>query len=101
MALQWMILTYVVAIEAALAILLTLPYPKLLKNRVVSLVSLILQPCFFIVPFTGFQLLGLPLSSSLFGFRESFGFRWIWFLIIFFYECRSLLEERASLVVHL
>lgn len=53
-----MILTYVVAAEAAVALLLTLPYPKLLKNRLVSLISLILQPALFIVPFAGFQLLG-------------------------------------------
>ncbi|KAH1080552.1 hypothetical protein J1N35_020313 [Gossypium stocksii] len=59
MALQWMILTYVVAAEAALALLLTLPYPKLLKNRLVSLISLILQPALFIVPFAGFQLLDI------------------------------------------
>ena len=58
MALQWMILTYVVAAEAAIALLLTLPSPKLLKNRLVSLVSLILQPALFIVPFAGFQILG-------------------------------------------
>ncbi|KAF3438287.1 hypothetical protein FNV43_RR21049 [Rhamnella rubrinervis] len=59
MALQWMILTYVVAVEAAIAFLLTLPYPKLLRNRFVSLVSLILQPALFIVPFAGFQLLDI------------------------------------------
>ncbi|CAL9031748.1 unnamed protein product [Prunus brigantina] len=59
MALQWMILTYVVAAEAALAFLLTLPAPKLLKNQFVSLVSLILQPALFIVPFAGFQLLDI------------------------------------------
>ncbi|XP_024018356.1 uncharacterized protein LOC21402288 [Morus notabilis] len=64
MALQWMILTYVVAVEAALAILLTLPSPKLLKNRFVSLVSLILQPSFFIIPFAGFQLLDLYWKSE-------------------------------------
>ncbi|KAH7549442.1 hypothetical protein JRO89_XS13G0033000 [Xanthoceras sorbifolium] len=59
MALQWMILTYVVAAEAALAIILTLPSPKLLKSRLVSLVSLILQPALFVVPFSGFQLLDI------------------------------------------
>ncbi|MBA0831028.1 hypothetical protein Goarm_015519 [Gossypium armourianum] len=59
MALQWMILTYMVAAEAALALLLTLPSPKLLKNRLVSLISLILQPALFIVPFAGFQLLDI------------------------------------------
>ncbi|KAK3035769.1 hypothetical protein RJ639_033498 [Escallonia herrerae] len=59
MALQWMILTYVVAAEAALALLLTLPSPKAVKTRLVSLVSLILQPSMFILPFSGFQLLDL------------------------------------------
>ncbi|KAM5570351.1 hypothetical protein ABKV19_011148 [Rosa sericea] len=59
MALQWMILTYVVAAEAAVALLLTLPAPKLLKNRLVSLISLILQPALFVVPFAGFQLLDI------------------------------------------
>ncbi|KAM1242126.1 hypothetical protein ACFX15_033247 [Malus domestica] len=33
MALQWMILTYVVVAEAALAFLLTIPVPKLLKQK--------------------------------------------------------------------
>ncbi|XP_027359130.1 uncharacterized protein LOC113867834 [Abrus precatorius] len=59
MALQWLILTYVVAAEAAVAILLTLPSPKALRNRFVSLVSLILQPALFIVPFAGFHLLDI------------------------------------------
>ncbi|RDX88236.1 hypothetical protein CR513_30198 [Mucuna pruriens] len=59
MALQWLILTYVVAAEAAVVILLTLPTPKLLKNRFASFVSLILQPALFIVPFAGFHLLDL------------------------------------------
>ncbi|KAK9278576.1 hypothetical protein L1049_028148 [Liquidambar formosana] len=59
MGLQWMILTYVVAAEAAVAILLTLPSPKLLKTRIVSLVSLILRPALFIVPFAAFQLLDI------------------------------------------
>ncbi|KAK3034038.1 hypothetical protein RJ639_032960 [Escallonia herrerae] len=59
MALQWMILTYVVAAEAALALLLTLPSPKVVKTRLVSLISLILQPSIFILPFSGFQLLDL------------------------------------------
>lgn len=60
MALQWMLLTYAAAAEAAAALLLTLPSPKLLKYRPVSVVSLILQPAFFIVPFAGFQLLDEP-----------------------------------------
>ncbi|OWM82980.1 uncharacterized protein LOC116189159 [Punica granatum] len=59
MALQWMLLTYAVAAEAVVAILLTLPSPKLLKYRIVSFVSLILQSALFVVPFAGFQLLDL------------------------------------------
>ncbi|KAK4283365.1 hypothetical protein QN277_000320 [Acacia crassicarpa] len=59
MALQWMILTYVVAAEAAIAVLLTLPSPKFFKNRFTSLISLILQPALFIVPFSAFQLLDI------------------------------------------
>ncbi|CAI9757318.1 unnamed protein product [Fraxinus pennsylvanica] len=59
MALQWVILTYVVTAEAAVAILLTLPSPKALKSRIVSLISLILQPLLFIIPFAAFQLLDI------------------------------------------
>ncbi|KAI3746147.1 hypothetical protein L6452_08570 [Arctium lappa] len=59
MGLQWMILTYVVAAEAAIAFLLTMPSPKALKSSFVSLISLILQPSMFIVPFAGFQLLDI------------------------------------------
>ncbi|KAK4768476.1 hypothetical protein SAY87_003617 [Trapa incisa] len=59
MALQWMILTYVLAAEVALALILTLPSPKVLKYNLISLVSLILQPALFIVPFAGFQLLDI------------------------------------------
>ncbi|OIV89928.1 hypothetical protein TanjilG_02119 [Lupinus angustifolius] len=59
MALQWLIISYVVAIEAAIVVLITLPSPKLLRNRIVSLVSLILQPALFVIPFAGFQLLDL------------------------------------------
>ncbi|KAH7851367.1 hypothetical protein Vadar_010623 [Vaccinium darrowii] len=59
MALQWMILTYVVAVEAVVALLLTIPSPKLVKSRLVSLVSLILQPSMFVVPFSAFQLLDI------------------------------------------
>ncbi|KAI4302537.1 hypothetical protein MLD38_038268 [Melastoma candidum] len=59
MALQWMILTYAVAAEAVVALLLTIPSPKLLKNNLVSLVSLLLQPSLFIVPFSAFQLLDI------------------------------------------
>ena len=58
MALQWVILAYVVAAEAAVAILLTLPAPKIVRKRIVALVSLLLQPAATIVPFILFQLLG-------------------------------------------
>ncbi|XP_022851056.1 uncharacterized protein LOC111372751 isoform X3 [Olea europaea var. sylvestris] len=64
MALQWMILAYVVAAEAGVAILLTLPSPKALKSRIVSLISLILQPSLFVVPFSAFQLLDLQGSEE-------------------------------------
>ncbi|KAI9080079.1 hypothetical protein K1719_038012 [Acacia pycnantha] len=50
MELQWMFLTYVVAAEAAIAVLLTLPSPKLFKNRFASLIPSILQPFYFIAP---------------------------------------------------
>ncbi|XP_010551129.1 PREDICTED: uncharacterized protein LOC104821825 [Tarenaya hassleriana] len=59
MALQWLILSYVVAAEAAVAVILTLPSPNLIKKRIVSLISLILQPAVSIVPFAGFQLLDI------------------------------------------
>ncbi|KAJ8537082.1 hypothetical protein K7X08_035483 [Anisodus acutangulus] len=59
MALQWMILTYVVVAEAGIAILLTLPSPKAIKSRIVSLISLTLQPSLFIIPFAAFQLLDI------------------------------------------
>ncbi|VFQ99280.1 unnamed protein product [Cuscuta campestris] len=59
MALQWVILTYIVAAEAAVAILLTLPSPKPLRSRIVSLISQTLQPLLFIVPFAAFQLLDI------------------------------------------
>lgn len=72
MALQWLILSYVVAAEVVIAVILTLPYPMLLKKRIVSLVSLILQPAASIVAFAGFQLLGDNLSLSI--YRRSFNF---------------------------
>lgn len=73
MALQWMILTYVLAAEAAIALLLTIPCPKFLKKNLVSSVSLLLQPTLFVVPFAGFQLLGNP--PSLFSLR--FNISWL------------------------
>ncbi|KZV57900.1 hypothetical protein F511_12506 [Dorcoceras hygrometricum] len=64
MALQWVILTYLVAAEALVAIILTLPSPKAIKSRIVSLISLILQPLLFIVPFAAFQLLDIYWKSD-------------------------------------
>ncbi|CAN8302851.1 unnamed protein product [Cochlearia groenlandica] len=59
MALQWLILSYVVAAEVVIAVVLTLPYPMLVKKRVVTLVSLILQPAASVVAFAAFQLLDI------------------------------------------
>lgn len=56
---QWMILGYAVSVEAALALLLTVPMPKVVKDQIVALVSLLLQPATGIVPFASFQLLDL------------------------------------------
>ncbi|XP_056683937.1 uncharacterized protein [Spinacia oleracea] len=54
-----MILTYAVAAEAAIFLVISLPLPKVLRTRLVSLISLILQPLMFIVPFAAFQLLDI------------------------------------------
>ncbi|KAK1308550.1 hypothetical protein QJS10_CPA09g00273 [Acorus calamus] len=59
MALQWAILGYVVAAEVAIALLLTLPSPKIIKDQIVALVSLTLQPITGVVPFAAFQLLDI------------------------------------------
>ncbi|KAK1301271.1 hypothetical protein QJS10_CPB12g01591 [Acorus calamus] len=59
MALQWAILGYVVAAEVAIALLLTLPFPKIIKDQIVALVSLTLQPITGVVPFAAFQLLDI------------------------------------------
>lgn len=80
MALQWMLLAYTVAVEAAIALLLTVPSPKLLKKRFVSLISLILQPALFVVPFSGFQILGFSLLSSL---------TFFYFDFVFVFPCKS------------
>jgi hypothetical protein len=58
MALQWMILACVVAAEAAVAALLTLPAPRAVRAQIVGLTSLILQPVACVLPFAAFQLLG-------------------------------------------
>nr|GFA56978.1 hypothetical protein [Tanacetum cinerariifolium] len=45
--------------EAAIAFLVTLPSPKAIKATLVSLISLVLQPALFVVPFSAFQLLDI------------------------------------------
>ncbi|XP_031493411.1 uncharacterized protein LOC116259676 [Nymphaea colorata] len=59
MALQWVVLGYVVAVEAVLAILVTLPSPKGIRTHIVSLTSRLLQPSMGIVPFALFQLMDI------------------------------------------
>ncbi|XP_077235998.1 uncharacterized protein LOC143877690 [Tasmannia lanceolata] len=59
MAFQWLVLAYVVAAEAASALLLTIPLPKPIKSRLVSLISLILRPAISIVPFAVFQIMDI------------------------------------------
>uniref|UniRef100_A0ACD5X1M6 Uncharacterized protein n=1 Tax=Avena sativa TaxID=4498 RepID=A0ACD5X1M6_AVESA len=59
MALQWMILACVVAAEAAVAALLTLPAPRAVRAQIVGLTSLILQPFACVLPFAAFQLLDI------------------------------------------
>ena len=98
MALQWMILTYLVAAEAAIAVILTLPAPKAIKSRIVSLVSLILQPAMFILPFAAFQLLG-PLFFPYFPVRALI-FVSSWWFVELFLVIRYILENGAPLDVH-
>ncbi|URD84496.1 hypothetical protein MUK42_24175 [Musa troglodytarum] len=59
MGLQWVILGAVVAAEVAVAALLILPAPRIIKSRIVALASLFLQPGAGILPFAAFQLLDL------------------------------------------
>ncbi|XP_039144710.1 uncharacterized protein LOC120282054 isoform X1 [Dioscorea cayenensis subsp. rotundata] len=59
MGLQWTIMAVAVAVEAALLLLLTLPSPKILKERLNAVVSLLLHPTFGVVPFSVFQLIDL------------------------------------------
>ncbi|XXG51207.1 hypothetical protein AAC387_Pa02g5032 [Persea americana] len=62
MELQWMILSYIVAAEVVIVLMLTVPLPKFVKSRVVSLVSAILPPSVSIVRFAASQATGRPLS---------------------------------------
>nr|ABK21211.1 unknown [Picea sitchensis]ABK24315.1 unknown [Picea sitchensis] len=59
MALQWVMLGYVVVGEALAALLLTFPWPRMLKTRLVATLSSLLQPAMGIVPFAIFQLLDI------------------------------------------
>ncbi|CAN6313448.1 unnamed protein product [Urochloa humidicola] len=59
MALQWLILTCVVAVEAAVAALVTLPAPRAVRGQIVALTSLLLQPLASVIPFAAFQLLDI------------------------------------------
>ncbi|KAG0480125.1 hypothetical protein HPP92_010734 [Vanilla planifolia] len=64
MALQWLILEYVVATEAAITLLLTLPWPKPIKLQVVTLTSNLLQPLASVIPFAVFNLLDLQWKNE-------------------------------------
>lgn len=59
MALQWVFLGYVVLAEALVSLLLTFPWPKMLKSHIVATVSSLLQPAIGVVPFAIFQLLDI------------------------------------------
>jgi hypothetical protein len=65
MALQWMILACVVAVEAAVAALVTLPAPRAVRGQIVALTSLLLQPMASVIPFAAFQLLGAFVAPRL------------------------------------
>ncbi|KAK8952438.1 hypothetical protein KSP39_PZI003088 [Platanthera zijinensis] len=64
MALQWLILEYVVASEVALVLLLTLPWPNPIISQIVSLTSKLLQPLSSLIPFAVFNLLDLYWKSE-------------------------------------
>ncbi|GLJ14204.1 hypothetical protein SUGI_0227960 [Cryptomeria japonica] len=59
MALQWVMLGYVVAAEALLALALTMPWPRAWISPIVTSISQLLQPCIGIIPFAAFQLLDI------------------------------------------
>lgn len=108
MALQWMILACVVAAEAAVAVMLTLPAPRAVRKQIVGLTSMLLQPFAGILPFAAFQLLGArALASPSRGFGPRFPpsrYSALTGLLFFFLAprmCRYLLEERAQVDVHL
>ncbi|CAM6086109.1 unnamed protein product [Calypogeia fissa] len=57
MALEWMVLGAVVAVEAVLLLIVTSPLPTSLVKTVVNLYRQILQPMLAVIPFALFQLL--------------------------------------------
>lgn len=68
-----MILACVVAAEAAVAVMLTLPAPRAVRKQIVGLTSMLLQPFAGILPFAAFQLLGArALASPSRGFGPRF-----------------------------
>lgn len=84
-----MILAYVVAAEAAIAVILTLPAPKAIQSRISSLISRIVQPSLFIVPFSAFQLLGtqfLRLLGMSLPISVIFGFLFFVIYIVSFFR---------------
>lgn len=70
MGLQWMVLGCVVATEAAIAVIVMLPSPKLVKSRIISLVSIITRPLAGVIPFAAFQILGSSLIPSICDFQD-------------------------------
>ncbi|KAL9230524.1 hypothetical protein vseg_005863 [Gypsophila vaccaria] len=64
MALQWTILAYLLAFESAVFLIISLPSPNLLKSRLVSVVSFLIQPLLSVVPFAAFQLLDIYWKSE-------------------------------------
>ncbi|PKA65652.1 hypothetical protein AXF42_Ash013066 [Apostasia shenzhenica] len=59
MALQWFVLECVLVAEAAIAMLLTIPWPKPIKSQIVTFTSYLLQPSGSAIPFAVFNLVDL------------------------------------------
>lgn len=57
MALEWIVLSGAVLIEAVLVLVVTLPLPKALAKSIANLYKRILQPLLAVLPFALFQLL--------------------------------------------
>ncbi|KAH9314282.1 hypothetical protein KI387_022909, partial [Taxus chinensis] len=59
MALQWVMLGYVVMAEALIAVVLTMPWPRAWASRIKGYISQLLQASVGILPFAAFQLLDI------------------------------------------